>query len=69
MDFHSFLFLLSPSLVVGVVALVKNRWWLGLVRHIYDRECESGRTIDPIALLEAARNGASAASGRHLPLH
>lgn len=60
-DLHAFLvLLLSPGVVVGLITLAKHRLWLGLVRHIYDQERASGRTVDPVALLETARRGGSA---------
>ncbi|WP_131772077.1 MULTISPECIES: hypothetical protein [Protofrankia] len=56
-DFHFLLALvLSPGVLAGFVTITKHRQWLHLVRHVYDHETAEGRTVDPIALLETAKN-------------
>ncbi|MGF7238111.1 MAG: hypothetical protein ACQSGP_24595 [Frankia sp.] len=46
--------ILSPSVLAGMVAIIKRHQWLGFVRHVYDAEMARGHSIDAIRLLEVA---------------
>ncbi len=61
MDLHFLLALiLSPGILTSFVTIAKHRQWLHLVRHVYDHETANGRSIDPIVLLETAKNSHTA---------